>query len=94
MRPPNKEEFSKFEVFRLRACCFFESCEEKTLSLICDLRRVLKLCCMLSKKVSKTPSFFDDWRHQLKFKVLIIFRRSEAPVKDLNALARPEARKR
>ena len=80
MRPPNKEEFSKLKV--VLDC------------MLVVIAKVLKLCRMLSKKASMSPSFFGDWRHQLKFKVLIVFRRSEAPVKDLNALACPEARKR
>ena len=94
MRPPNKEEFSKLKVVLDCMPVVIVKVLKKTLSLIRDLRRVLKLCRMLSKKASKSPSLFGDWRHQLKFKVLIVFRRSEAPVKDLNALACPEARKR
>ena len=40
MRPPNKEEFSKLKVVLDCMPVVFQSFEEKTLSLICDLRQV------------------------------------------------------
>ena len=40
MRPPNKEEFSQFKVFQIACLLFPKSFEEKTLSLICDIRQV------------------------------------------------------
>ena len=86
MRPPNKEEFSKFKVSKIACLWFLKVFRRETLSLERDLRQRQSYATCFLVKSFKVPIVFRRLAASVKsFKVPIVFRRSVASVKSFKA---------